>query len=162
MTFEKGLPSAEGNLTSEKAQEFSFKTYGAFKFVKSRCSYYNDDKAECEPSENWLLEFNNPIYPVALDKSQIKIEPNIEKSAISISDNYISIKGEKAARTNYKITIAPTLKDVFQQTLGSEISTIIKVGSERRRFFAQGDSLVTLDPQAKTEIFHLFAQSDEF
>ena len=150
VTFEKGLPSAEGNLTSETAQEFSFKTYASFKFVKSFCGYYSrENGAECEPSDAFYLEFNNSFYPAPLDVSRVKIEPPLENAKITASNNHIYIEGVKAARTTYKVTVSPPLKDWYQQTLDSEVSATLKVGSERARFFAQGGNFVTLDPQAK-------------
>ena len=159
VTFEKGLPSAEGNLTSEKAQEFSFKTYGPFKLVKSFCSYYNrENTTECEPSETFYLEFNNTIFPAPLEPSQVKIEPPTANLKVTISNNYIVVSGKKDARTTYKVTVSPTLKDWYKQTLGSEVSATFKVGSERRRFFAQGDIFVTLDPQAKPK-FSIYSRN---
>ena len=146
VTFEKGLPSAEGSLMSDAAQEFSFKTYSPLKFARTFCDYSNEQKNPCEPSENFNIEFNNSLEPLALDKSQVKIEPNLENAEIFSNGQYVTIRGKKAARTTYKITISPTLKDTFQQTLGSELSVTFNVGSERPRFFAQGGNLVTLDP----------------
>ena len=147
--FEKGLPSAEGVLTSDAAQEFSFKTYAPFKLVKSFCGgyYYNQNKTECEPSDAFYLEFNNSFYPIPLDVSQIKIEPPIENAKTYISYNRLVVEGKKKAQTIYKITVSPTLKDWYQQTLGAEVSAEFKVGLERPRFFAQGGNFVTLDPQ---------------
>ena len=159
VTFEKGLPSAEGNLTSEKAQEFSFETYGPFKFVKSFCGYYNrDSKAECEPSDTFYLELNNTIFPKPLEASQVKIEPQTENLKIYASNNHIVVEGKKDARTTYKVTVSPTLTDWYKQTLGNEVSATFKVGSERRRFFVQGDSLVTLDPQLKPK-FSIYSRN---
>jgi uncharacterized protein YfaS (alpha-2-macroglobulin family) len=149
--FEKGLPSAEGILTTDTPQEFSFKTYSPLKFVKSFCgNYYNrETRTECEPSEMFYLEFNNTLFPAPLDASQVKIEPSLENAKIFVSNNFIVIEGKKAAQTTYRVTVSPTLKDTFKQTLGSEISTTFKVGLERPRFFAQGGNFVTLDPQTK-------------
>lgn len=159
VTFEKGLPSAEGSLTSEKAQEFSFKTYGPFKFVKSFCGYYNrESNAECEPSDTFYLEFNNTIFPKPLEPSQIKIEPQTENLRVYASNNRIVVEGKKNARTTYKITVSPTLTDWYRQSLGAEVSATFKVGSERRKFFAQGDNLVSLDPQTKPK-FSIYSRN---
>ena len=147
--FEKGLPSAEGSLTSDAAQEFSFKTYGALKFVKSFCNNYNAKQEECEPSNPFYLEFNNSLSPLTPDNSQVKIEPNLENAKIYASGRNIYIEGKKAARTTYKVTVSPTLKDQFDQLLGNEVSATFKVGSERPLFFAQGGNFVTLDPFLK-------------
>jgi alpha-2-macroglobulin len=149
--FEKGLPSAEGSLTTDTAQEFSFRTYPPLKFVKSFCSnYYNrETRTECEPSEAFYLEFNNPLFSAPLDASQVIIEPSLENAKISVSNNFIFIEGKKAAQTTYRVTVSPTLKDYYKQTLGSEVSATFKVGLERPRFFAQGGNFVTLDPQTK-------------
>jgi len=160
VVFEKGLPSAEGSLTTDEAQEFSFKTYGALKLVRTFCSnYYNrQTRTECEPSETFYLEFNNTLFPAPLEASQVSVEPAIENAKIYVSGNFIVIEGKKAARTTYRVKVAPTLKDNFRQTLGSEVSATFKVGLERPRFFAQGGIFVTLDPQAKPK-FSLYSRN---
>ena len=150
VVFEKGLPSAEGSLTTDAAQEFSFRTYAPLKLVRSFCGYYYEEKKQvCEPSDAFHIEFNNTIIQNPLDVSQVKIEPALESAKISFANNSIIIEGKKAAQTTYKIMISPTLKDWYKQMLGAEVSATFKVGSERPRFFAQGGNLVTLDPQTK-------------
>ncbi len=58
VTVEKGTPSAEGPLTTTKAQSFSFKTYGAMKFVGGRCNYQNSKT--CSPFDTWFMQFSQP------------------------------------------------------------------------------------------------------
>ncbi|MEO8071784.1 MAG: Ig-like domain-containing protein, partial [Acidobacteriota bacterium] len=86
VTIQKGTPSAEGTLTTTEAQSFSFKTYGAMKFVKSYCGY-NQSETTCAPYDSWRLEFSNPIDSDSFDKSLVKIEPNIENLNIYPSGN---------------------------------------------------------------------------
>lgn len=145
VTFESGLPSAEGSLTSAAPQSFSFKTYGALRLVSSHCGY-DPNKTECQPSEEFRLQFNNSLYPSLQDPSQIKIEPNLENAKIYISGNAIFIQGKKKPRTTYKVTVSGAVRDFFGQTLGADVSATFNVGPEQPRLYAPGGNLVTLDP----------------
>jgi len=68
VVVEKGTPSAEGPLTTEKPQAFSFQTYPPFKFTRGMCGWYNN--TNCTPSTNWIIEFNNSIDASKFSKDQ--------------------------------------------------------------------------------------------
>ncbi len=148
VSVEKGTPSAEGDLTTVKAQSFSFKTFGAMKFVKSYCGY-DENKKLCQPEENWRLEFTNEIDEKTFDKSLVRVELNIENLTVSPSGNTINIEGYKKGRTTYKVFVDANLKDVFGQSLEQTATATFNVGASDSRVFAQGGAMVVLDPNAK-------------
>lgn len=149
ITFETGIPSAEGNLTSVKPETFSLSTFDELKFSKSYCGYGETGK-RCLPGNAFEIEFNNLLDAESFDKSQIKIKPNIENTEISIYENKIIISGyAKKARTTYKVTVSGSLKDEFGQVLEKDISTTFKLGAEASFLSSQGGDLVVLDPNAK-------------
>ncbi len=147
VTIEKGTASAEGSLTTEKAQSFSFKTFGAMKFIKSFCSY--EGSKTCAPTDAWQLQFSNPIDAQNFDKSLVKIEPNVEGLNIAPYGNIISISGYKKGRATYRVTVDGNLRDVFEQNLGQSASATFNVGSSQPSLFAQGGAMVVLDPNSK-------------
>ena len=147
VTIEKGTPSAEGSLTTTKAQSFSFKTFGAMKFVKGYCNYENSKT--CSPTDTWQLQFSNSIDAQSFDKSLVKIEPNVEGLDIVPGGNFISIQGYKKGRVTYKVTVDGNLKDIFGQTLGQTATATFNVGSAEPGLFSQGGTMVVLDPTAK-------------
>ncbi|MEJ7699529.1 MAG: Ig-like domain-containing protein [Pyrinomonadaceae bacterium] len=140
VTVEKGTPSAEGPLTTLKAQSFSFKTFGALKFVKSFCDY-DENKKLCSPEGSWQMQFSNPIDLKIFDKSLVKVEPNVENLDVVPSGNTIVIQGYKKGRTAYKVTVDGALRDVFGQTLGQIATAAFNVGSERAASLCAGREL---------------------
>ncbi|MGI8641621.1 MAG: Ig-like domain-containing protein, partial [Pyrinomonadaceae bacterium] len=147
VTVEKGTPSAEGPLTTIKAQSFNFKTYGAMKFVGGWCNYQNSKI--CSPFDMWFMQFSNPIEATSFTKEMVKIEPPIEGLNIYPSGNHIYLQGIKKGRTTYKVTVDNSLKDTFGQTLGNPAAATFKVGSAEANLYSQGGSFIVLDPMAK-------------
>lgn len=143
----KGTPSAEGPLTTQKAQAFSFQTYSAFKFQAGFCNYRNSKT--CSPFDTWMMEFNNSIDASKFTKEMVKIEPAVEGLNIYPSGGYIYIQGYKKGRTSYKVTVDGALSDIFGQTLGKPAMATINVGSAQQSLYAQGGFMAVLDPTAK-------------
>ncbi|MBE7516262.1 MAG: hypothetical protein HS105_06610 [Chloracidobacterium sp.] len=148
VTFDKGMPSAEGPLTTTAARSFTFKTYGQFKFTEGYCGYSKTD-GECTPSTDWYIVFTNTIDPSKFTKDLVKIEPAIEDVKIEPYGNRIRISGYKKGRTTYKVTVDPSLTDQFGQQLGTSAVASIKVGSESPHLFADGKDFTVLDPFVK-------------
>ncbi len=147
VTIEKGTPSAEGDLTTIKAQSFSFKTFGALIFVKKYCGW-NENKTACAPSDSWQIEFTNQIDEANFDKDWVKIEPNVPGLRIYPRGNTIAIDGAKPPRKSFKVTVDGALRDAFGQTLGQQISATFSVGAAETSFGGAGGNLVVLDPFA--------------
>ncbi|MBA2494033.1 MAG: hypothetical protein H0V31_04980, partial [Acidobacteria bacterium] len=147
VTIEKGTPSAEGPITTAKAQSFSFRTFGTMRFRKGYCSWEGNKK--CSPFDVWNLEFTNAIDTTTFEKSIVKIEPAVEGLNIYPSGNHIIVDGYKKGRTTYKISVDASLKDIYGQNLIPPATATINVGSAERQLYSQGGSFVVLDPMAK-------------
>jgi alpha-2-macroglobulin len=142
-----GTPSAEGPLVTTADQTYSFQTYSPMQFTRGYCGWY--ENKNCAPTENWYLEFNNQIDAESFDKSMITITPAVERLNIYPTGNYVYITGMKKGRTTYTVNIAPNIKDIYGQEMGSPAKTTIKVGSAPRALYSQGKNFVVLDPTAK-------------
>lgn len=147
VNIEKGTPSAEGPLTTPARQAFSFTTYGPFKYNKAYCGWQG--KADCSPFDAWYMEFNNPIDSAKFAKEIVKIEPPIDGLQIYPSGNNVYFQGYKKGNTTYRITVDSGLSDTFGQPLAQPAVATIKVGAAPQNFYAQGGSMVVLDPGSK-------------
>ena len=147
VTVEKGTPSAEGPLTTEKAQAFSFQTFSPLVFNKAYCGWQNNKN--CSPFENWVMEFNNQLDAESFAENIVKVEPAIENLKIYPSGNNIYFQGYKKGRTTYKITVDGKLKDIYGQSLGKTVTATIKVDSAEPNLYSQGGRMIVLDPTAK-------------
>jgi hypothetical protein len=139
-----GTPSAEGPLTTKKADSFSFRTFGPLQLVDSRCGYNN----RCSPFDDWYVQFTNPLN-YQFDRKQVKIEPDIPNLKVYPSGNYLYFQGFKPGRKTYKVTIDGTLKDVFGQTLEKSATVTFNVGIAPRSLSSQGGAFITIDPTSK-------------
>lgn len=144
--FDFGIPSAEGNLTTNAPKSFSFKTFGGLKMISAICGY--DEKMKiCNPNLQWRINFNNPLDEKNFDKSSLKIEPKIEDMQVSTNSyqgSTISIRGNFKSRTTYTITISKNLKDAFGQTLGQDVSTKFTTGAVETDLTAPNEDFSTL------------------
>ncbi len=147
VSVEKGTPSAEGPLTTKTAQSYSFQTFGAMKYVKGYCEYENSKT--CTPFSTWYMQFSNQIDTTNFAKEMVKVEPAIEGLNIYPSGNYLYFQGYKKGRTNYKVTVDGSLKDIYGQTLNAPATATFKVGSAEQSLYSQGGSMILLDPTAK-------------
>jgi len=147
VNIEKGTRSAEGPLTTTKAESFSFQTYSPLKFNGGYCNYRSAPK--CSPFDAWYLEFNNSLDASKFTKEMIRIEPPIEGLNISPSGSNVYIQGYKKGKTTYKVTVDGSISDVFGQSLGQSASATIRVGSAETNLYSQGGFMTVLDPTAK-------------
>ena len=122
-----GTPSAEGPLTTIKAQNFGFQTFSKPKFNAGYCGWR--ENKSCSPFETWYLEFNNSLDAAKFSTEMIKIEPAVEGLKIFPSGNYVYVQGYKKGKTTYKVTIDGAVSDTFGQSLGQSATATIKVGS---------------------------------
>ncbi len=147
VSIEKGTPSAEGPLKTEKAQGFGFQTYGAMKYIKAVCGY--ESNKNCSPFDNWYMQFTNQIDSTKFKASMVKVEPAIEGLSVYPSGNIIYFQGVKKGNTSYKISVTDEITDVYGQKLQEPANAVIKVGNAPLSLFAQGGNFVVLDPTAK-------------
>jgi uncharacterized protein YfaS (alpha-2-macroglobulin family) len=150
VTIEPGAPSAEGPRTTSQAQTFPFRTFGPLRLVNGQCSYI--PKAPCTPTDNWLFEFNNPIDAKAFDASQIRVEPANDRLKPSIYENRIYVAGVKQPNTTYHVTIARSLRDRFDQTLGKDETFEFKVGPSQPWMSLASQGFVVLDPAGPRQL----------
>jgi uncharacterized protein YfaS (alpha-2-macroglobulin family) len=148
VSVEKGTPSAEGPLTTQQAQSFSFQTFGPFNFNGGYCGWRQN--RQCTPHTHLVMEFNNTIDAAKFSKEQVKIEPAVENLNIFPSGNAIYINGYKKGNTTYKITVDKSLTDSFGQLLGQDAVATIKVGPAESSFYAQGGFMNVLDPAVRS------------
>lgn len=147
VTFPKGTPSAEGPLTTPKDQAYSFRTFGAMKYVSSWCSYQG--ATVCRPNDQWMMYFSNPIDPASFDKSMVTVEPAVAGMNIYPSGNYIVFQGYKKGKTKYSVKLAGGIKDIYGQVLDTASAATFNVGSADSNLYSQGGTFVVLDPAAK-------------
>ncbi|MCD4753926.1 MAG: hypothetical protein K8R40_12715, partial [Anaerolineaceae bacterium] len=143
VVFQEGMPSAEGSLTTQAGQSFSFRTYAPLKVIEYGCSWGGDD---CYPLQPLYIRFNNPLDAEAYQESMISINPAIAGAMVNVVGNTITIQGATIGSTNYHVTIDKTLKDVFGQTLGRDEKLTFKVGKAEPVLIGPNSTLVTVDP----------------
>ncbi|MBC7231926.1 MAG: Ig-like domain-containing protein [Chloroflexi bacterium] len=140
-----GTPSAEGPLTTDTVQSFSFTTYGPLRVLESKCGW----EAECRPMMPWLIRFSNPLNEDAFDESLVQIEPELPEGKLWIMDDTLHIEGLSKGRTTYRVTLKAGISDQFGQTLGKDETVTFQVGSAEPTMYVPWDNLVVIDPASK-------------
>ncbi|HJU55233.1 MAG TPA: MG2 domain-containing protein, partial [Pyrinomonadaceae bacterium] len=141
-----GTPSAEGPRTTVAPQNFVFRTYGPFRVTEHKCGYSGD--LRCSPFDQWIIMFSNPVDADAFDQAKIRVEPEVPGLKVSVYGQMMYIDGVKRGRTTYKLTIDRSLKDQFNQTLGSDVVLTFNVGPAPPSLVSSGKAFVVLDPSA--------------
>ncbi len=142
VTVGAGTPSAEGPRRTAAAQSFSFRTYGPFRVTSHACGWNN----RCAPSDQWIIQVSNPVDLEAFDASKVKVEPEVPGLNVNAYGTTIYIHGAKRGRTTYRVTLDPTLRDQFGQTLGSPVTVSFSVGPAPPSLMSVGGNFVVLDP----------------
>ena len=141
VTLKPGAPSAEGTRTTDKAQVFSFRTYGALRVVEHNCG---GDNKECSPFDSWSITFSNRLDTAVFQPSSIRIEPQLSGLKINVYGDSLRIEGVKKARTAYKVTLDKAIADAFGQTLGTDQTITFNVGAATPAL--SGEGFAVLDP----------------
>jgi uncharacterized protein YfaS (alpha-2-macroglobulin family) len=115
--IEPGVAPLHGNLASAKGYEGRIETYGDLTFSGVQ---RGDDGRFAKGSPR--LAFSNPLDPASV-AGAVTLSPSPEPSValLNVDDGSSVIDVNPYAlepRTRYRVSIAPTLKDVFGQTLG--------------------------------------------
>jgi alpha-2-macroglobulin len=148
VTVGPGTPSAEGPRTTTAAESFSFRTYGALRVVGSQCGY----EKRCTPSDQWRVDFSNPLDMEAFDRARVRIEPDVPGATVNVYGQYMYIGGTKRGRTTYKVTLDPSLRDQFGQTLGQSAPLTFNVGPAPPSLMSAGGNFVVLDPAGGAQL----------
>ena len=138
-------PSAEGPLTTQSAQSFSFQTYGPLQVLEKQCGWGD----QCRPMMPWYVRFSNPLDAQAFDEAMVQISPELPGGKLSISGETLVIEGRSAGRTTYRVTLKASIQDRFGQTLGKDQTVSFAVGSSEPYLATYGETLVVLDPASK-------------
>jgi alpha-2-macroglobulin len=145
VTIGPGTPSAEGPRVTKQAGSFTFRTFGPLRVTGSECGYQN----RCTPFDVWRVSFSNPLDIASFDKSQLKIEPEVQGLSVQVYGSEMYINSVKRGRTTYRVTLDGSIKDQFGQTLGLPQTVTFNVGAADPALASVGDALVVLDPSAR-------------
>ncbi len=142
VTIGPGTPSAEGPRRTDKAQKFSFRTFGPLR-VTSRSCEKNDP---CVPLSGWSFWFSNPIDEAGFSKSMVTVSPELPGMKVEVHGQYLTIQGRSKGRTTYKVTLADSIPDTFGQTLGAAQTVDMHIGSAEPSLFSRDYQMAVLDP----------------
>ena len=151
-----GTPSAEGPLTTQSAQSYSFQTYAPLEIVDHGCSWYDDN---CPPLSPLYIEFNNPLNAEAYDESMLRVEPEIPGVSVNIVGDTITLRGATQGRTTYKVTVSAEIEDVFGQKLGRDRQLTFRIGSAEPYLIGPDSLFVTLDPVSEKPVLSLYVMN---
>jgi uncharacterized protein YfaS (alpha-2-macroglobulin family) len=136
-----GTPSAEGPRVTAAVQGFAFHTFGALRVTEHQCGW----QKTCTPSDQWRVEFSNPLDAQAFDQSQVKIEPEVPGASVAVYGQTMIITGAKRGRMSYRVTLDRALRDTFGQNLQPPYSLNFNVGPAPPTLMGMG-SFVVLEP----------------
>jgi len=144
VTVGPGTPSAEGPKTTTAAQEWRFRTFGALRVTRQRCGWNN----ECRPFNPWIFELSNGIDTSRFADELVRVEPPLPNFKVAVYGTTVNISGQSKGNTTYRVTLASGLADVYGQTLGTDYTTTLTVGSAMPLLTAPSGPFVVLDPAA--------------
>lgn len=147
-------PSAEGPLTTEQVQSFSFTTYSPLRIDEAGCGWGSE---ECPPFTPFFIRFNNPLDESKFDPTQITVEPAIPGLIIELFGNSLEIRGATQGRTTYEVTIPGETTDIFGQTLGEAATLTFKTGPATAFITGPSASFITLDPSSSKPLFTIYS-----
>lgn len=148
VTMGPGTPSLEGSRTTGTKHEFRFSTFGPLDITSTSCGHNN----ECNPYQEWRIEFNNDLDAAAFKESQVLIEPASDELQPSVRGRNLIISGYKKPNTTFRITVDESIRDVFGQTLGKDETHEFKVGPVGPFISLAGGAFVVLDPNGPRKL----------
>ncbi|MEZ4859672.1 MAG: alpha-2-macroglobulin family protein [Caldilineaceae bacterium] len=146
-------PSAEGPLTTDAVQSFSFTTYAPLRIDDHGCSWGE----ECPPFTPFFIRFNNPLDETLFDPAQLTVEPAIPGLVVQLFGNSLEIRGETQGRTTYQVTVPASTQDIFGQTLGEDATLTFKTGPATAYLTGPQQTLVTLDPSSQKPLYTIYS-----
>ena len=148
-----GTPSAEGPLTTESAQSFTFSTYSRLQIEESYCAWGG---RECPPLSPFEIVFNNPLDLENFDPAWITADPEIPGMQVENFGRSIRISGMTVGRTRYTVTISKDVLDSFGQTLGKDETVEFRTTDAPQMLSGPTDILTTIDPSAEVPSISLY------
>jgi uncharacterized protein YfaS (alpha-2-macroglobulin family) len=137
-----GASSAEGPLRTRTAQEQAFTTYGRMRVTDHGCGW---DK-KCPPFTPWRIVFSNPIDATRFSKEMVTVEPPLRGLKAQVYGQTLMVQGASKGRTSYRVSLARTLPDTFDQTLDTPETLTFDVTDAEPALVSQAGEMTVLDP----------------
>lgn len=134
-----GTHSAEGPLTTNAAQTFSFSTYDPLGIV-----WKTEDARPLDP---WLVQFNNSLQVDKFKPEWVKVTPEVPDLKVKASGSAVTISGRPRGQASYQISLAPEFLDRFGQQLGHQENFTVKVGKAEPSLIPPQQTMLVLDPK---------------
>jgi alpha-2-macroglobulin len=147
VTVERGTASAEGPRTTEQTQALRFRTYEPFRIVWHGC--WED---ACRPGQPFRVQLSNPVDEERWSPELVSVEPALPGMAVQLFGAEIRVTGESRANTQYRVTLAPALRDRFGQLLQEPRSVTIRVGAPQPVIMLPGAPFIVLDPDGPPRV----------
>jgi hypothetical protein len=151
-----GTPSAEGPLTTQTEQKYSFHTYAPLRIADHGCSWGG---SPCPPSSPFFIRFNNPIDDKIYTDTMITVQPELPGASINIFGDTLTIQGATRGQTTYTVSIDGSIQDTFGQKLGQTARLTFQVGQAEPTLYSPQGNFVTLDPAAKDPVFSVYSMN---
>ncbi len=117
VVVDEGTPSKEGPLVTKETQVLDFKTYSPLAVSSKNC----EPSFKCRPFHPMYFRFNNRLDEESVQAKDVKVSPSLPDMDISVRGHSLIVRGQTKGRTDYHVTLPPTLKDAFGQTLGRSL-----------------------------------------
>jgi len=147
-------PSAEGPLTTDAVQSFSFTTYSPLRIDEHGCGWGG---SECPPFTPFFIRFNNAIDESQFDPALITVEPEIPGLIVEVFGSSLELRGATQGRTTYEVTVSGEITDIFGQTLGEAETLTFQTGPATAFLTGPSNNFVTLDPSSSAPLFTIYS-----
>jgi len=121
----KGIPGAEGSLRMSQDYQFSFSTYGLFRFLGLKNPHLSN------PGESLILNFSNPVSYKEI-AANISFQPEVEIPDYYYGSDYfthrIHLYLNFKPDTPYTGTLSPNIKDKFGNPLSERTNFTFTTG----------------------------------
>jgi uncharacterized protein YfaS (alpha-2-macroglobulin family) len=130
LVLAKDLRGAEGPLEAGQERTMRFETYGKLVVSDVHCDR-DTPHGRCSPTSGLSLQLSNPVVLRDL-KRALTIEPPLPITWETWRDDgdsaaYLDINAPFAAGQSYTLKVAGTLRDVYGQALGADVSRPIDI-----------------------------------
>jgi uncharacterized protein YfaS (alpha-2-macroglobulin family) len=119
------------------------------------CTWGSNVK-DCPPLSPMLVYFSNPIEAKKFDKSMIRVSPEVANMKVEVHGSGLTITGKTKGRTKYTVSLAGSIPDTHEQTMGTERKLDFEYGSAAPALFSTTDRMVVLDPAAKGRSYPVY------
>ncbi|MCA9671500.1 MAG: hypothetical protein KC503_38145 [Myxococcales bacterium] len=143
----KGTPSAEGPLTTEKDQSFTFRTYAPLKITWRNCKA----TSKCRPQNPLSVSFNNQLARGTVKVEDISVTPKVKGLSVRQYGSSFYLYGQFKGRRVYTVRLPGAISDIYGQKLGDK-TLRMHVGKAYPRLYVTGGQFRVLDPSGKKTI----------